>query len=211
MLSQNDPVRGWVLESMDSGAAAPIPFFLARPATDGLVERVRRGDHEALGQVYDEHHEHVRAFARRLLGEHAAAEDLVQETFLALPSSLSAYRGEGPLRSFVLSMAVNHARHHVRAAMRRRAVHDRSALASTATLPRTPEDELVRREVAAKLTRALDRLSVDQRIAIVLCEVEQRTCGEVAEILGAPEATVRTRVFHGKKRLRDLLAREGLR
>jgi RNA polymerase sigma-70 factor (ECF subfamily) len=172
-----------------------------------LVERLRRGDVAALGEAYDEHHEHVRAFARRLLGDAAAAEDLVQETFVALPEAIRRYRGEASLRTFVVGVAANHARHHVRAASRRRSAHARSE-ERVRPAPETPEEQARRRELAAALTRALDALPFEQRVAIVLCEVEQRTSAEAARIVGAPEATIRTRVFHAKKKLRELLVKE---
>jgi RNA polymerase sigma-70 factor, ECF subfamily len=172
-----------------------------------LVARLRRGDAAALGEVYDEHHLHLRAFARRLLGDASSAEDLVQDTFLALPSALRTYRGDATLRSFLLGVAANHGRHHVRSAIRRRAAHDRSQQ-DDGPPPSSPEDRAERRELAEALTRALDTLPFDQRIAIVLCEVEERTCAETARIVGAPEATVRTRIFHGKRKLREVLSRE---
>ena len=71
--------------------------------------------------------------------------------------------------------------------------------------PTAPDREAERRELAAALQRALDQLPIDQRIAFVLCEVEQHTSGQAAAIVGAPEGTVRTRVFHAKKKLRELL------
>jgi RNA polymerase sigma-70 factor, ECF subfamily len=175
-----------------------------------VVERLRRRDTVALGEVYDEHHEHVRAFARRLLGDAAAAEDLVQETFLALPSVAKNFRGDASLRTFVLGVAANHARHHVRAAARRRALHARSAEADREP-PSTPEERVRRKELAHELVRALDALPFDQRVAIVLCEVEERTATEVARIVGAPEATVRTRVFHARRKLREMLDSQGIR
>ena len=52
------------------------------------------------------------------------------------------------------------------------------------------------------------KVSIEQRIAIVLCVIEERTSVEAAQIVGVPEATIRTRVFHGRKRMRELLARE---
>ena len=55
------------------------------------------------------------------------------------------------------------------------------------------------------------RLPIEQRVAFVLCEVEERTSREVAEIVGAPEATVRTRLFHAKRKLREELSKRGLR
>ena len=158
----------------------------------------------SIAELYREHHQHVRAFARRLLRDDASAEDLVQETFLALPSALRSYRGDSPLRSFVMGVAANHARHHVRSATRRRAAYERSAGEEIAP-PSTPQDRAERKELAETLTRALDELPADQRDALVLCEVEEHSAAEVAKIVGAKEATIRTRVFHAKKKLRAIL------
>jgi RNA polymerase sigma-70 factor (ECF subfamily) len=58
---------------------------------------------------------------------------------------------------------------------------------------------------------ALDQLPLDQRVAIVLAEIEERTSAEIAAIVGAPEGTVRTRIFHAKRKLRELMDLEGER
>jgi RNA polymerase sigma-70 factor (ECF subfamily) len=164
----------------------------------------------ALAEVYDAHHEHVCAFAHRLVGDAAEAEDLVQETFLALPQAMRSFRGDASLRTFLIGIATNHARHHVRAASRRRAAHARSSQEEHATSVATDESTH-RRELARALVSALDELPFDQRVAIVLCEVEERTAAEAALIAGAPEATIRTRVFHARKKLREILDARGVR
>ncbi len=171
-----------------------------------LVARLRAGDVTALGEAYDRHHEQVRAFARRLLGDAAAAEDLVQETFLSLPSAVLRFREDAALRTFVIAIALNHARHHVRAATRRRAATSRMA---TCREPEPADAATQRMHLARALTRALDALPLDQRVAIILCEVEGRSSAEAAEIVGTAEATIRTRIFYAKRKLRDLLTREG--
>jgi len=79
-----------------------------------------------MGQLYDAHHRALRGFCLRLLGDADGAEDLLHETFLSLPRALRRYRGERPLRSFLLGVAANHCRHHVRAAARRRRAHARA-------------------------------------------------------------------------------------
>jgi RNA polymerase sigma-70 factor, ECF subfamily len=188
----------------------PVEAERGGTAEADLVERLRRGEVAALGQAYALHHEHVRAFVRRFVGDDDAAEDLLQEAFLALPRATRSFRHEAPLRSFLLGLAVNHARHHVRAAMRKRAAMARLAREG-ATPPTDPEEDATRRQMAAALLRALDRLSLDHRAVVVLCDVEERTSAEAAVIVGAPEATVRTRLFHARKNLRRLLAREGVR
>jgi RNA polymerase sigma-70 factor (ECF subfamily) len=170
-----------------------------------LVARLRAGELTALGEAYDSHHEQVRAFARRLLGDAAAAEDLVQETFLSLPGAVLRFREDSSLRTFVISIALNHSRHHVRAVMRRRAATARMAT-GTQRVPEPPHAATDRMHLAHALTRALDSLPLDQRVAIILCEVEERSSAEAAQIVGTPEATIRTRIFHAKRKLRELLA-----
>jgi RNA polymerase sigma-70 factor (ECF subfamily) len=171
-----------------------------------IVDRLRDGDRRAVEDAYVAHHAAIRSFARRLVGDDASAEDIVHEAFVALPKAIRRFRGEGSLRSFLIGVAVNHSRRHVRSAMRRRRATERLA-ARDELLPQTVDatDELARRRLADALQSALDRLPIDQRVVFVLCEVEQRTSIEVGDIVGAPEGTVRTRLFHAKRKLRELL------
>ena len=74
-----------------------------------------------------------------------------------------------------------------------------------------PDERLAREQLGAALFRALDELSLDQRIAFVLCVVEERPSHEAAELIGAPAATVRARVQSAKKVLRGLLEQGGFR
>lgn len=175
---------------------------------DELLLRLQRAEPSAVAEVYDAHHSAVRAFAKRLLGDAPTAEDLVHEVFVSLPQAARNFRGDSGLRTFLISIAVNHARHHVRAAQRRRrAINAYGGLKTTAIVS-DPEHEARRRELAQLLTRALDTLPIEQRVAFVLCEIEERTSREAAEIVGAPEATLRTRLFHAKKKLRLVLETE---
>ncbi|MET0592496.1 MAG: RNA polymerase sigma factor [Polyangiaceae bacterium] len=177
-----------------------------------LLERLRDGEATAVAEVYDRHQATVHAFARRLVGDAAAAQDLVHETFVSLPSAIRRFEGGSSLRTFLLSIAVHHARHHLRAASRRRQAMERfSHESSDGSPPSGPEQHALRADLARELSRALDLLPLDQRVAFVLCEVEERTSKEASAIVGAPEATVRTRLFHAKKKLRDELERRGFR
>jgi RNA polymerase sigma-70 factor (ECF subfamily) len=187
-------------------------FSLPRPSLPdvdvpaaSVADRLARGDHEAVVETYRAHHAQVRAFAQRLVGDPMIAEDLVHEVFVALPASMRSYRGDCSLKSWLVAIAVRHAQHHVRAAQRRRAAEGRMALEPQA-VPAMPDADLERAELARMLTAALDGLPLDQRIAFVLCEVEERTSAEVARLLGENDATIRSRVFHAKKKLKDALA-----
>jgi len=197
-----------------SAADAGSTLALVPPRQDrrdaAVVELLRRGDPDAVGRVYDQHHGAVRSLARRLVGDDAAAEDLVHEVFVSLPGAMRRFQGESALQTFILSIAVNHARHHIRAATRRRAAMSQLALEPPASPP-DPEHQAGRAALAGALRRALDQLPNDQRVAFVLCEVEERTSREAAEIVGAPEATVRTRLHHARLKLRAALDKEGFR
>jgi RNA polymerase sigma-70 factor, ECF subfamily len=188
-----------------------IPVSSAPPEAETLVDRLRRREIAAVGEAYDAHASAVLAFARRLVGDDASAQDLVHDVFVTLPSAIRGFLGGSSLRTFLLSIAVNHARHHVRAASRRRAATDRFAREPANDAGSTPEHDAMRSDLARMLTRALDELPIDQRVAFVLCEVEERTAREAADIAGCPEATVRTRVFHAKKKLREVLEKRGAR
>jgi RNA polymerase sigma-70 factor (ECF subfamily) len=195
-----------------SGAAVSLAMTGASGSTaeTALVDRLRAGDPAAIGEVYDQHHEKVRAFARRLVGEDAAAEDLVHDVFVALPRVIGGFHGGASLRTFLGSVAINYARHHLRAAARRRVAMGRLAREPDG-VSRNPEEAASSASLSRALMAAMDTLSLEHRVAFVLCEVEERTAREAGEIAGVPEATMRTRLFHARQRLRAELERRGIR
>lgn len=190
---------------------SPLPITGPVVDKDELVSALQRGDREAVARAYELFHDRVRTFARRLLHDESAAEDLVHEVFVTLPSAIRSFRGESALSTFLVGIAVRHARHHVRAAARRRSAMERLALSPAPESTPDAEDRAYAEQVARALARAMDRLPDDQRAVFVLCEMDERTSAEVSEIVGAPEGTVRTRLFHAKRKLRDILEREGFR
>lgn len=146
----------------------------------------------------------------RLLGDADAAEELVHDVFVALPAAMKSFREEAQLRTYLLSIAGNLSKNHIRGAVRkRRAIADLSALPS-GTAP-DPERTVQSSQLMSALMLALDELSDEHRLAFVLCEIEERSAAEVAEIVGAREATVRTRLFHAKQKIRAVLEKGGHR
>ncbi len=181
----------------------------ARPHALLGTDAVTREDRETVAELYDRHHDVVRSFARRLVGDDASAEDLVHEVFLRLPGALQRHRGESPLRTMILGVAVNVARKHIRSAARRRAALARAA-AEAVDAVSTPEQELAQRQLATALHRALDALPLRQRVAFVLIEIEERSSNEAACIADVPESTIRTRLLHAKRKLREILRKRGI-
>lgn len=172
-----------------------------------LLDGLRAGEVEALATAFDRWHQRVRVLARRLLSEAASAEDLVQDVFTVLPSAVKRFRGEVELERFLLGITVKRARRHQRAASRRRRALERLSR-EVRQAPPDPEHDTYRRELGLRLATVLDRLPLAQRVAVVLCDVEELTSVEAGAIAGVPEATIRTRLFHARRRLRDWLAEE---
>jgi RNA polymerase sigma-70 factor, ECF subfamily len=175
-----------------------------------LLQRLRSGDLDAIAEVYDRHQTALCSFASRLLGESQAAEDLVHDVFVVLPDVVHRFEPGTSLRAFLLGVTANRAKHYVRAAARRRRMTERLALEPSPP-PDDPEQHAHRKVLARVLARILDKLPLDQRTTFVLCDVECNSPCEVAEILGIPQATVRTRLFYARQKVRAHLQREKLR
>lgn len=175
-----------------------------------FLSRLRSGDLDAIAEVYDRHQEALCSFASRLLGERQAAEDLVHDVFVVLPEVVHRFEPGTSLRAFLLGVTANRARHYVRAAARRRRMTERFANEPT---PRVadPEQHAHRKVLARKLANILDKLPHDQRVTFVLCDIDGNDSSEAAEILRIPQATVRTRLFYARQKVRAHLDREKMR
>lgn len=188
-----------------------VPFPVPPPDPDRLLERLAARDPRAVATVYRTHHAKVRAFARRMLRDETAAEDVVHDAFVALPDALSRFRGDASLSTFLMSIAVNLCRRRLRSAERGQRAMQRLKQREVDSDVPSPEMSARRRELARALSRGIETLSVEHREVFVLCAVEERTSPEVADILDIPPGTVRTRLFHARKQLRSFLEAEGVR
>ena len=157
------------------------------------------------------------SLARRLLSDPAAAEDVVQDVSHRARSRARSGRFPAARRrsgkTFLLGIAVKRVRRHhlargaAPAARARAAACRRPARTDGSRAGRLPA--ATRRAVGDGARRGLPLPA--QRVAFVLCEVEELTSVQAALVADAPEATIRTRLFHARRRLRDLLAAEQLR
>src|SRR5688572_13292913 len=189
-------------EAVRTGTRAPMTVEEQR-----LIDRLARNETAALGDAYDLHHDAVRAFGRRLLGNEASAEDLVHDVFLQLPRVIGRFERRSSLRTYLLSIAVNLSRNVRRSGHRRTDALERMHLEPRSP-DETPEELEHRRRLAVTLAKLLDELPIEQRLTVVLCVIEERTSVEAAEIVGVPEATIRTRLFHARRKLRERLEKE---
>lgn len=152
--------------------------------------------------------------ARRLTDDRGAAEDLVQETYLRAFAGFDGHRG-GDMRSWLVAICLNTARSNWRRARRRVAeVYEAEVDAGAARYPSTdrdPADAAVAALDQAAVTGALAELPEHYRTAIVLVDLGGLTAQEAAAALGCPRGTVLARVHRGRRRLAEVLEREGIR
>lgn len=167
-----------------------------------LLAAVRDGAARAFNTLVDRHQQALRNFLRRLANREDA-DDIAQETFLAVWIQAGSYKGEGSIRSWMFSIAWRKIKdvHRSRFRLWRRQAVYQATMAETETRPVIAED-------AIALEQALARLPVDQRAALVMCTGFSFTHEEAALALGLPLGTVKSHVLRGRERLRSQLGEE---
>ena len=187
----------------------PLPHqpaqHAARIAEQGeaeLVARAAAGDREAFGVLVERYAGVARRVARAVLGNPEDADDAAQDAMLSALVKLEQYDRRRPFGPWLLRIVANAATDR----RRRRTVRRAEPLdpGFVAGGPR-PDTTAERRALAGRLREALAELPERRRMAVVLFDVEGYSHGEIAEILGIPEGTVRSEVFHARRRLRALL------
>ncbi|MDQ1438818.1 MAG: polymerase sigma-70 factor, subfamily [Acidimicrobiaceae bacterium] len=173
-----------------------------------VVVAIGRWRQDALAEAYRRHAGAVHALARRVLREEAAAEEVVQEVFIRLWNAPDRFDAErGSLRSFLLAQAHGRAVDQLRSETSRRRREERDAR-STAESGYDLEREVWDLAVAERVKLALTDLPADERRSIELAYFGGHTYREVADLLGHPEGTVKSRIRSGLRRLRGHLADE---
>lgn len=177
--------------------AAPVP-------DDALLAACVAGDHEALGELYDRHHRAVWRFLGRVLGPGTPEiDDLVQSTFEQVWRGAVRFDGRAQVKSWIIGIAYNLARRHMRSGARRRAAM--RTLATEAPASSAPEGRWQDRLLLEKLQVALQDLKPDLRATFVLCELEELSGTEVAAALNVRPGTVWRRLHEARKKLRAAL------
>lgn len=174
------------------------------PAT---LERARASEPLALRAFVVRYERPVFALLSRMLGPGPHVEDAAQEVFVRALRALPEFRfdGSAKLSTWLLTIATRLA---LDARKKKRAPLASQEEALNVPDPATPETERARRELGRRLARAAEALSDDQRAAFLLAELHDFTMVEIAEALGIPENTAKTRVFRAKEHMRKALATE---
>jgi RNA polymerase sigma-70 factor (ECF subfamily) len=175
-----------------------------------LVTSIARYSEIALAEVYRRHGGAVYGLARRVLNNASEAEDVTQEVFLRLWNRPDRFDpGRGTLRSFLLTQSHGRAVDAVRSLNARR-LRESGDARRTATAEYDMQHEVWDLAVADQVARALGDLPDEERRAIELAYFDGHTYVEVADLLGQPEGTVKSRIRNGMRRMRAVLVESGV-
>ena len=168
-----------------------------------LILRSKEGDLDAFNLLVEKYQRQVYNLALRMLGEVPAAEDATQEAFLSAFRGIGKFRG-GSFRAWLFRIAANACRDQ-RRFWRRRPAISLDALVLEPEVDRddqSPEAYAMRRELGSEIANALAALPTDQRLAVILYDIEGLSYEEIARVMNSSLGTVRSRLSRGRARLR---------
>jgi RNA polymerase sigma-70 factor, ECF subfamily len=186
----------------ESGLPEAGPRNAAGPARESeLIARVARRDRRAFEELYNLYHRRLARFLTRLTRRYELAEEIINDTFWVVWRRAPDFRGDSQPSTWIMGIAYRNARNAFRSAARTRA---RECLEGPLALTATDEPAKAA-ELRDWLGHALERLPVEQRMAVELCYGLGHSCEEIALIMGCPVNTVKTRLFHARAKLQKLL------
>jgi RNA polymerase sigma-70 factor (ECF subfamily) len=175
---------------------------------EALIGRIAGGDKLAMQVLFARHHVRVFRFVLRLVRDQTQAEDLISEVFLDVWRQAGRFEARSAVSTWLLAIA----RYKALSALRRRPDEelDEEAAAAIEDPADDPEVALEKKDKGEILRKCLTALTPEHQEIIDLVYYHEKSVEEVAEIVGIPENTVKTRMFYARKRLAELLKAEGI-
>ena len=181
-----------------------------------LVQRVQAGEKRAFDLLVAKYQHKVTSLISRYIHDWSECQDVAQETFIRAYRALANFRGDSQFYTWLYKIAVNTAKNHLVSAGRRPPTDDIDAVdavqydgGSRLRDTDTPEHELMRQEIERTVASTVEALPEELRMAITLREVDGMSYEEIAEAMGCPIGTVRSRIFRARdaidQKLRPLL------
>jgi RNA polymerase sigma-70 factor (ECF subfamily) len=163
-----------------------------------LLARVVDGDHDAFDQIMRNHEDRVFSVCLRIMGNRDHALDATQETFLTAFRKAEQFKGNSALGTWIYRIAVNTCYDQLRKQRRRRTDPIPDHVDPTDF---SAEDEVESAALRPEIQRALAAIPEDFRAAVILSDIEGLGLPDVAQVLGVPVGTVKSRVFRGRRLL----------
>ena len=173
-----------------------------------LIERIAAGDKLAMRALFSRHQTRVFRFLCGILRDQSLAEDVVTDVFIDVWRQAARFEGRSSVSTWVLAIA----RFKALSALRkpREAEMDEEKAAEIEDVADDPEVMAQKKDKGEILRECLSGLSAEHREIIDLVYYQEKSVEECAEIVGIPENTVKTRLFHARKRLAEIAKSKGL-
>jgi len=173
-----------------------------------LMALIAKGDRDAMRLLFARHHLRVFRFLTRIVKNEETAEDLLNEVFLDVWRGARGFEARSQVTTWILGIA----RYKALSALRQRsfAALDDEVAESFEDPADDPETAMQKTDRRAMLQACLSQLSNAHRQVIDLVYYHEQSIEEIARITGVPQNTVKTRVFHARKRIAELMAARGL-
>jgi RNA polymerase sigma-70 factor (ECF subfamily) len=199
------------------GDEAPEEGLLFHPLQQHRERRrlrlLRQGDERAFAQLVREHQDRVFDLIYRMLGDREEALDLSQEVFVAVHDALPSFRGDSQLSTWIFRVAKNHCLNRLKYLSRR----ERHRATEISLVPegvleerapsRRPDQDIAERERRDLVQRAIAELEEEQRLLVVLRDLEGLSYHEIAAVTEQPEGTVKSRLHRARLSLAEIVAR----
>ncbi|MGS0742029.1 RNA polymerase sigma factor RpoE [Glaciimonas sp. GG7] len=178
-----------------------------------LVERVQRGDKKAFELLVIKYQRKLMRLVSRLVRDQAEAEDVVQEAFIKAYRALPQFRGDSAFYTWLYRIGINTAKNYLVTQGRRAPTSTESNSEEAETFDdgqqlrdiNTPESLLATKQIAQTVNVAMETLPDELRTAITLREIEGLSYDEIAEAMGCPIGTVRSRIFRAREAIAEKL------
>jgi RNA polymerase sigma-70 factor, ECF subfamily len=198
----------WSSSEALTGVASSARSSVEKTTDEALIRLIIAGDGEAMRLLFVRHNLRVFRFLRRIVGNQATAEDLLNEVFLEVWRSARRFDARSQVSTWILGIA----RYKALTSLRQRSFDEleEDTYETVEDLADGPELSLQKMERSALLQECLKQLSPAHREIIDLVYYHEQSIEEIARIIGAPPGTVKTRAFHARKRIAELMAARGI-
>jgi RNA polymerase sigma-70 factor (ECF subfamily) len=183
-----------------------------------LLRRLKDRDERAFRELIEAHRDRVYNISFRMLGSRAEAEDVAQEVFIAVFKTIETFRGDSKFSTWLYRVAVNHCKNRIKY-LARRHDRDRDELDETTNGqhgahgaiggpgPRAPDHALEAQQMETLIQEAIAELDEEQRVVVVLRDIEDLSIEEICKITDLPDGTVKSRLHRARLVLRKKLQR----
>ncbi len=180
---------------------------------DQLISQARAGNKAAFSKLVEKYYQMVYGLAYGVLNSHEDARDAAQEVFLKVFHQIIRFEGKSKFKTWLYRIAVNASIDMARKRkpvdslneVREGAEDENEPLVRVPDRGPSPRDRLAKEELREVFQKALDQLTPDHRVVLVLREWEELSYEEIAEMLRIDVGTVMSRLFYGRKKLAEIL------